>query len=357
MNSLKNEGSAKNSSLNNDALNLLMVIIAALLVILIVTGVYLAAVGISSRANGGKENNGGEGEGIMSSTDATYPFRQDITVLSPEYDDNSSLVISSSEIHSDYALLIDVTNNKVIASRKYEQIIYPASMTKVMTLIVAIESLPYESSMDEVITVSESVVKAMAREGASGYGFKAGDKLTVRELLYAAILQSDGVACIELANYIAGSEDNFVKLMNDKAAEMGLTKTNFTNCTGLHSKSHFSTCKEIAMIMSYAMQNTFCANILSAKSYVLSSNFRADGYTYTLYHATLTTRFDNLRPTFSTVNVVGAKSGWTGSESGYCMVSFAIGKNNNKYLLVTANAPGKNDAVADMETIYNAYAK
>lgn len=354
MNSLKNEGSAKNSSLNNDFLNLLMVIIAALLVILIVTGVYLAAVGISSRANGGEET---DGDGVMSSTDATYPFKQQITVQVPEYEDNVSLVISSGEINSDYALLIDVTENKVVASRKYEQIIYPASMTKVMTLIVAVENLPYESSMDEVITISESVVKAMAKEGASGYGFKAGDKLTVRELLYATILQSDGVACIELANYVAGSEENFVKLMNEKAAEMGLTKTNFTNCTGLHSQSHFSTCKEIAMIMSYAMQNTFCANILSAKSHVLSSDFRADEYTYTLYHATLTTKFDDLRPSFNTVDVLGAKSGWTGSDSGYCMVSFATGENNHRYVLVTANAPGKNDAVTDMETIYNAYAK
>ena len=355
MSSFKNEGSAKNSSLNNDFLNLLIVIIAALLVILIVTGVYLAAVGISSRANGGEEES--DGEGVMSSADATYPFRQQITVQAPEYEDNVSLVISSSEINSDYALLIDVTDGKVIASRKYEQIIYPASMTKVMTLIVAIESLPYDSSMDEVITVSESVVKAMAKEGASGYGFKAGDKLTVRELLYAVILQSDGVACIELANYVAGSEENFVKLMNEKAAEMGLTKTNFTNCTGLHSKSHFSTCKEIAMIMSYAMQNTHCANILSAKSHVLSSDFRSDEYTYTLYHATLASKFDELRPSFNTVSVIGAKSGWTGSDSGYCMVSFATDKSNRKYVLVTASAPGKNDAITDMQTIYNAYAK
>jgi D-alanyl-D-alanine carboxypeptidase (penicillin-binding protein 5/6) len=324
-------------------------------VIAMLTGVYLAAVGIASRSNGGEEES--EGEGVMSSTDATYPFRQQITVTAPEYSDSTSLVIPSSEIKSDFALLVDVTDGKVIASRNYQKLIYPASMTKVMTLIVAIESLPYESSMDEVITVSESVVKAMAKEGASGYGFKAGDKLTVRELLYAVILQSDGVACIELANYIAGSEENFVKLMNEKATEMGLTKTNFTNCTGLHSKSHFSTCEEIAMIMSYAMQNTHCANILAAKSLVLSSNFRADGYTYTLYHATLASKFDELRPSFNKVNVVGAKSGWTGSDSGYCMVSFATDKNNRKYVLVTASAPGKNDAITDMQTVYNSFIK
>ncbi len=351
MNLLNNK---EKTSLGEDLLTLTTAIIAAILVILLVTGTYLTVFCLTNKnGNAGDKNDGG----IMASTDATYPFKQEISVTEPEYDDNASIIIGSGEISSDFALLIDVTDNKVIASRKYNQLIYPASMTKVMTLLVAIENLPYESSMDDVITISESVVKAMAKEGASGYGFKAGEKLTVRELLYATILQSDGVACIELANYIAGSEKEFVKLMNQKAAEMGLTKTNFTNCTGLHSESHFSTCKEIAMIMEYAMKNTFCANILAAKSYVLSADFRNDGYTYTLYHATLATKFDNLKPKFTTVEVLGAKSGWTGSDSGYCLVSFAEGDNGHKYVLVTANAPTSNDAIYDMATIYNAYAK
>ena len=344
----------KEVSLQEDLLHITMVIIAAILAILLVTGTYLTAFCITrNRGGAGGENEGG----IMASTDATYPFKQEISVTEPEYDDNTSIILSSTELSSDFAVLIDVTDNKVIASRKYNQLIYPASMTKVMTLVVAIENLPYESSMDEVITISEDVVKAMAKEGASGYGFKAGEKLTVRELLYASILQSDGVACLELANYIAGSEANFVKLMNEKAAEMGLSKTNFTNCTGLHNKSHFSTCKEMAMIMEYAMKNTFCANILSAKSLILSNNFRDDGYTYTLYHATLASKFDNLKPKFTTVEVLGAKSGWTGSDSGYCLVSYAEGDNNHKYVLVTANAPTSNESIYDMASIYNSYAK
>lgn len=351
MNLLNNK---EKTSLGEDLLTLTTAIIAAILVILLVTGTYLTVFCLTNK--NGNEEGKNEG-GIMASTDATYPFKQEISVTEPEYDDNASIIIGSGEISSDFALLIDATDNKVIASRKYNQLIYPASMTKVMTLIVAIENLPYESSMDDVITISESVVKAMAKEGASGYGFKAGEKLTVRELLYASILQSDGVACIELANYVAGSEANFVKLMNEKASEMGLTKTNFTNCTGLHSTSHFTTCKEMAMIMSYAMKNTHCANVLTAKSYVLSKDFRNDGYTYTLYHATLATKFDNLRPTFTTVEVLGAKSGWTGSDSGYCLVSFAEGDNGHKYVLVTANAPTSNESIYDMATIYNAYAK
>ena len=351
MNLLNNK---EKNALGDDLLTLTTAIIAAILVILLVTGTYLTVFCLSNRnGSSGNENEGG----VMASTDATYPFKQEISVTEPEYDDNASIIIGSSEISSDFALLIDVTDNKVIASRKYNQLIYPASMTKVMTLIVAIENLPYESSMDDVITISESVVKAMAKEGASGYGFKAGDKLTVRELLYATILQSDGVACIELANYIAGSEKEFVKLMNAKATEIGLEKTNFTNCTGLHNESHFSTCKEIAMIMEYAMKNTHCANIIATKSLALSNDFRNDSYTYTLYHATLASKFDDLRPQFTTVEVLGAKSGWTGSASGYCMVSYAEGDNGHKYVLVTANAPTANDAIYDMAGIYNAYAK
>ena len=350
MSLLKNK---KNSSLSDELLNLTIVVIAAILVVLLVATTYITAFCITR----GVGTSGKNDDSISASKDASYPFKQNIAVSEPQYDDNTSHILSSDEIASGFALLVDLTDGKVVASRKYNTVIYPASMTKVMTLIVVIENLPYESSMDDVITISKEVVDEMAAERSSGYGFKAGEKLTVRELLYAAILQSDGVACLELAKYVAGSEKDFVKLMNAKAVEMGLQSTNFTNCTGLHSASHFSTCKEIAMIMEYAMKNTHCANILTAKSHVLSKNFRDKNNTYILYHATLANKLDTLKPKFTTVDLLGAKSGWTGADSGYCLVSYAEGNNGHKYVLVTANAPTSNESIYDMANIYNSYAK
>jgi D-alanyl-D-alanine carboxypeptidase (penicillin-binding protein 5/6) len=142
-------------------------------------------------------------------------------------------------------------------------------MTKVMTLIVIAENLKSAAELDKVLTIEHE------RGSNSGYGFNVGEKLTVKDLIYAAILQSDGVACLTLADYIAGSEANFVKLMNEKAAELGIGDTTlFQNCTGLHHQYHYSTCRDIAIMMAYAMQNPLCTSVLTSLKYVPSDNFR-----------------------------------------------------------------------------------
>jgi D-alanyl-D-alanine carboxypeptidase (penicillin-binding protein 5/6) len=289
-----------------------------------------------------------------------YPYKQEISVMLPTFADDTAVISqktdSQSGIYSEFAALIDVTENKIIASKKGTREIYPASMTKVMTLIVVIENLKDASSMDEEITISKSTVEKMVAERASGYGFKEGEVLTVRALLHALILQSDGVAAISLAEYIAGSENAFVELMNSKAAAIGMENTTFKNCTGLHHEYQLTTCQDIGIMMSYAMKNTFCAEVLSAKSYKLPDSFRPED-TYTLYHATLASKFDALRPNVKTATVTAAKSGWIGSESGYCLVTYAVGNNGHKYVLVTAKAGTSEESIADMAYIYNTFAE
>ena len=93
---------------------------------------------------------------------------------------------------------------------------------------------------------------------------------TVKDMIYNLMLKSDGIAAMALADYIAGSERAFVDLMNEKAAELGLEKTQFKNPTGIHEKYHLTTAKDMAIIMMYAMKNPFCADVLSALSYTNS---------------------------------------------------------------------------------------
>ena len=341
------------ASIDDTSLNYLMIIIAAILVLLITMAIYFICIASS-------EDSPFESpmDSLPVGSMGDYPYRQEITVSVPDFADDVAVISqktdSQSGIYSEFAALIDVTDNKIIASKKGSREIYPASMTKVMTLIVAIENLKDASSMDDEITISKSTVEKMVAERASGYGFKEGEVLTVRALLHALILQSDGVAAISIAEYVAGSEADFVELMNAKAAAIGMKNTTFKNCTGLHHEYQLTTCQDIGIMMSYAMKNTFCAEILSAKSYKLPENFRPED-TYTLYHATLASKVDTLRPTLKTSTVTAAKSGWTGSDSGYCLVTYAIGDNGHKYVLVTAKAGTSEESIADMAYIYNTY--
>ena len=300
------------------------------------------------------------GDALPSGSTGEYPYKQEITIPALVIDDDTEVISAKTEssdgIYSEFAALIDVTDGKVVASKKGTREIYPASMTKVMTLIVVIENLKTEAAMDEELTITQEIFDEMLTEGASGYGFRVGEKLSVRALLHALILQSDGVAAKVLAEYVAGSERAFVDLMNAKAQELGMDDTSFQNCTGLHHEYLLTTCRDVGVMMTYAMKNPFCAEILSAKSYRLPDTFRPDN-TYTLYHATLVSKFDALKPNTKTVEVTAAKSGWTGSDSGHCLVTFATGDNGHKYVLVTAKAKTGEEAIADMVYVYNTYVK
>ncbi len=348
----------RSANIDNFTFNYLLVILATLLVFLLVMGGYFIAI---SLAPDGPLGTDGPSADLPPAADSSFPYRQEIASQVPDFPDDSLYIprksADSDGIYSDFAVLVDVTENRIVASRKAEQDIYPASMAKIMTLIVVVENLKSEDAMNDVITIKKETVEKMLEERASGFGFKEGEQLTVEALLHALILQSDGVAGISLAEYISGSESAFVELMNAKAKEIGMEKTNFQNCTGLYGKYMLSSCKDIAVMMTYAMKNSFCADILSQKLYRLPDSFREDN-TYAFYHATLASKFDKLLPDVRTADVVAGKSGWIGEESGYCLVTYAVGDNGHRYVLVTAMAEGSSDEpVYDMEYVYNNYIK
>lgn len=335
--------------ISDGLLGAIVAIIAMLLVFAILLSVFIIAA--KPFSDGGSEDGGtNKNEG------ATYPFRQSISFSLPDYAEKSATV-SAANISSEKAVVLNMTDNRIIASRQSTQVIYPASMTKVMTLIVVFENLKNESSLNEVLTVSEEVQKNMEALESSGFGLKAGEKLTVKDLLYVMILQSDNIACVTLAEYIAGSEAAFVKLMNEKAREMGLSEnqTLFQNCTGLHHRYHFTTCKDMAAIMSYAMQNTFCAEILTAKSYAPSNNFRPDDQC-TFWNAFLVHGIKEGKINPDTATILAGKTGYT-DEAKSCLVSYAKGDNGKEYIVVTAGAATSDKRLNDQLYLYNTYAK
>ncbi len=269
-------------------------------------------------------------------------------------------IIPAESISASHAALADLATGEIIASRQADKEIFPASMTKVMTLIVVVENLPSEQSLKENITISREVYEEMKRQGASGVGFETGEVVSVESLLYALMLKSDGIAACELARYVAGSEEDFVELMNQKAEKMGLSNTHFENPTGLHHPNHKSTAREIASIMSYAMKMQLCRQILKTQSYSAPFTMATgEQKNYYLYHNLIVTQFDKVQPNQpNAVTVVAGKTGFT-DEGYYCLVTYAETAEGHGYVCVTAETTqgGYAACIADYLTIYNTYVK
>lgn len=296
--------------------------------------------------------------------EATYPFASNASSGSVIPQGNGT-VIDGSKTYSEYSIVVNMRTGQVLASERADERMYPASMTKVMTLLVAVEHLPHESSLQDSIEVTKEIQQAMAEQGSSGVLVSkesVGDVLTVEGMLYAIILASDGVACLEMANYIAGSEQAFVDLMNQKAQELGLTGTHFANPTGLHDDNHYTTCRDMAAIMAYTMQNELCAKIMSTKEYNAPFYWPSGDkmLTYYLKHGYLVERVNSYYGSGSTkpasLTITAAKTGLT-DQAKSCLVSYAEGANGEAYICVTGFASKSEQYIDDHVSLYNKYAK
>ncbi len=259
---------------------------------------------------------------------------------------------TGSGIYSGKAVLVDLEDNTIVAESYADTKMYPASMTKVMTLLIACETLE-SSAYDEYITISEAIVVEMERQGASGIKLKAGEELTVRDLMYLVGVESDGVAAMQLAEYVAGSQEAFVNMMNAKCAEIGLLATHFVNTTGLHDDNHYTTCREMASIMAAAVDNGSVLEYLSAEQYYLDTNIREVYIKNTYFYD-----MKDVIKWFSLpdgAKVIAAKTGWT-PEAGYCLVTYVSSVSGKKYVVVTADAINDDSYCADLEYIYETYA-
>lgn len=350
----------KEAAIDDTSFNYTLIVIAAIILLIVLTAGYLIAFATNGGANSETPTTDESNSDMNAGEVYTYPYKIDITVDIPDYAELSATLAAKTDVtaglYSEFAALIDVTTGEMIATKKAQKKLYPASMTKVMTLIIVYENLKSESSIKDTIKITKKHIDAKIRDQLSGDLYQK-DTLTVEDMIYALMLKSDGIAALGLAEYIAGSEEAFVELMNQKAVDMGLKNTHFTNCTGIHNENHYSTAQEMAVIMMYAMQNPYCANVMSTKSYKTVTEVYTDGITF--FHSMLVTKFENELPylNFKCVDVTAGKTGWTGEESGRCLVSYAVGDNGHKYVLVTAGAPNKNEEALDHEYIYNLYAK
>ena len=250
-------------------------------------------------------------------------------------------------VNSTNVVLMDVKSGKVIGDLNGEERIYPASMTKIMTAIIALEAF---SDLDHEITLSEDIFYALDGQDATQAGFRPGENVRVRDLIYGVMLPSGAECCLALADEVSGSEEAFVEKMNKKAKSIGMKDTHFMDCTGLHDPEHYSTAYDIALLLKYALHNDTFRDVVESHFHSTpATNVHSDGITY------YSTMFKNMSDT-SVVGgeILGGKTGYT-SEAGHCLASFAQ-IYDREYILVTAGAAADATGVPhilDAKMIYN----
>lgn len=245
------------------------------------------------------------------------------------------------EIHSKNALLYNLDEDTVLYEKNPDEKIAIASLTKLMTAVVAVENI---SSLDEKVKLTTKDFEGLIEANASVAGFSVGQNPTYRDLLYGLLLPSGADAALALARNVAGSRDNFVKMMNAKAKELGLVNTHFVNETGLDAEEHYSTLKEVAILFKYALKNPELNKILKKDTYTMSDG----SFTVRSSISKNRTRY-NLDMDY----ILGGKTGTT-DNAGLCLASIAS-KNGTNYMLITARAPYDKKApynFYDAKTIY-----
>ena len=258
------------------------------------------------------------------------------------------IAVDLAHLYSRYAVLVDCGSGRILAQHDAQDKIYPASMTKIMTAVLAVENT---SDMEEMVTVPEDIFPQLYAEDASMAGFLPGERARLRDLLYGILLPSGAECCLTFAYQIAGSEAAFVDLMNRKAEELGLVNTHFCNATGLHDPDHYSTAEDIASLLRYALQNRTFREAFTGKRYsVAPSELHPDGFTFV---STMFPYMDSADVTGG--KILGGKTGYT-EEAGQCLASLAeiYGK---EYILVTAKAEGTHETeqfhILDAQNVYN----
>lgn len=256
-----------------------------------------------------------------------------------------SFDVNALELNSENVVLYNLNENKVIYEENKDEITSIASLTKIMTTLVAVENI---TNWNEKVTLNYKVFEGLAEANAAVIGLRIGQIVTYNDLLYGMFLASGADATRAIAMAVSGSEEKFVELMNKKALELGMKNTSFKNTTGLEAEGQFSTVNDVAILLSNALENEKFKEVFTSNSYTFSDKSM--------------TVYSTLRKTaslygFDVSYIEGAKTGYT-LIAGRCLASIAYDKENDiRYLLVTTKAPTTTGYyhVKDAVTTYNYY--
>lgn len=266
-----------------------------------------------------------------------------LSIFSTSFANNDNL-----DIHSPSCILINSNSGKILYEKNAYNKMYPASTTKIMTAILVLENC----NLNEIVTVSENAVSLNSvPETYTRANLKSGEKLSIENLLNVLLIPSANDAAIALAEHVSGSVDEFSKLMNSKAKEIGCTNTNFVNPNGVHNINQYTTAYDMSLIGKYAMKNDIFRKIVSKTSCNLpiTDIYDKDDRKFNNTNELLTS--DDYYYEYTT----GIKTGYTNSAQN-CIVA-SCKKDDYEFIVVVLGAnkmtSDENDRAHDCITLFN----
>ena len=245
-------------------------------------------------------------------------------------------------ISSKNAILYNMDSGEVLYEKDADEKVSIASLTKIMTALISIENI---KDLDSQVVLTADDFEGLVEANAVTAGFTKGEVVTYRDLLYGLLLPSGADAAKALARNIAGSEENFIKMMNEKVGEMNLKNTRFSTVIGLDDDNNYSTAREVALIFKEALKNEDFKTIITTKEYTSS-----DGKVK--FHSTIQSNAKKFE--IDVPYILGGKTGTT-TDAGLCLATIAK-ENDVNYMLVTLGALYDKKAphnIEDAQTIYD----
>ena len=237
---------------------------------------------------------------------------------------------SNPNVNARTGILVDYHSDEILYEFDADAQIYPASMTKIMTSIIAFDLLNKNKlSLDDLFVVSENAWR-LSQSGYSSMFIMVNDEVSVEDLLKGIIIASGNDACVALAEGIAGSEENFAEMMNEKALEIGMTSTNFTNSSGINDPDNVSTVRDIAIMSKYLIKNY-------PKLYEI---FKEKTFTWDRTGGDPIKQGNRNPLLYKNVGVDGVKTGYLAVEK-YSLAS-TMKKNERRLIAVASGFPTKN---------------
>lgn len=321
------------------------IILFALVLFALIVAVLLIAKAVSGGKTEAKpEKNDVQTEAVTESAEPEAHLPA-ITYPTPATD------MAALEIDCEYGTLVRLSDNAIIADKGGSQKIFPASMTKIMTLVVAVENVPDVEKT--TYTFTAELLAPFLAENATVAGFRAGENVSVKDMLYGLILPSGADAAEGLALCVSGSVQAFAEKMNETAQRIGMTGTHFMNPSGLHNDNQYTTCLDMAVLLEYAMKNPICAEVLSTYQYTTAET--EQNPTGIALTSTLFSRLEGGEP--GTSRVFAGKTGYT-TEAGNCLASYAKSNaDGSEYILVTAKGNTIWKPIFDSINTYKLYIK
>lgn len=358
--------------------------VAAGLAIMIGVGMGIGAAAMSHRDSGQEEESGEsqnlaesrEKDGVMNQENPGIPGNADQTESSSQPDTQGeamgpfptleplggviweeSAVFRTTENTKDftetnlskYGVFINAQTGEILAQREAYTRMNPASMTKMLTVLVAAEHLTAED-LDKTAPITIAITDYSFVNGCSNTGHALNENVTVRDMFYGTILPSGADSALALAIYVAGSHEAFVDMMNEKLDEMGLGETtHVTNCVGIYDEAHYSTAYDMAVILKAAVDNPFCRDVMAAHTY--NTSLTPEHPEGLLISNWFLRRIED-KDTHG--EVLCAKTGYV-DQSGSCAASLGLDRYGREYLCVTAGSVSTWTCISDQVELYQTF--